>query len=295
MISKRRGSLEPVRRRFLSSALLFVLLSSAPLDSVRGHLIVPDGTGLSMAEPSESYPVDSASSQFVLGPTMPGKWGPPELGTGAVVTYSLAGGDGYLGDSGDGGNVVPLESFMPYPREQIVAEIRRALDAWEAVADLEFVEIPDDGRHFGSPFTQSGDIRFGGHMFDGAEGTLAHAYFPPSVLGSGSGDIHFDVAENWTIGFGLGGYDIAYVASHEIGHAIGLDHTENPATLMYPYYQESFFGPQADDIAGAVFLYGRPVPEPSAWLLALTALGLARSCGLIPLRRRAGVLLPLPG
>src|SRR3990172_11870528 len=107
---------------------------------------------------TEKTPDGTFSSQFVLGPTRPGKWGPPEYGTGATVTYSFATGDGYLTDEfQSGGRVVPLESSIPFSKAGIEAEIRRAFDAWEAAANLEFVEIPDDGAIFKSPFTSSGD------------------------------------------------------------------------------------------------------------------------------------------
>jgi hypothetical protein len=45
-----------------------------------------------------------------------------------------------------------------------------------------------------------GDIRIGGHSFDRAGGTLAHAYYPPNTNnGTYAGDAHIDVAENWTL------------------------------------------------------------------------------------------------
>jgi MYXO-CTERM domain-containing protein len=157
------------------------------------------------------------------------------------------------------------------------------------VANIKFVEVADDGAEFNADVTASGDIRIGGHTFDGVGGTLSHGYFPPANGASAAGDVHFDVAETWKIGFGGPGRDIARSFAHEVGHALGLNHAPLTSALMHASYSESFFGPQPDDIAGVQFLYGPPleivVPEPSTWALAMLALALAPR-----LRRRNGRL-----
>lgn len=86
-----------------------------------------------------------------------------------------------------------------------------------------------------------------------------------------AGDIHFDTADTWKIGFGGAGFDIFQVMAHEIGHAIGLDHTGVSGSLLEPFYSEAFSGPQAEDIAGAQAIYGAPqdVFEPDTTLLMM--------------------------
>ena len=208
-----------------------------------------------------------AASAYVLGPTSPGKWGSPVFGTGATVTWSyMASG---VDCSADGGGVCSsFASFMPVGFE---AAVNAAFAAWASVADLTFMQIADGGEAFNAPGT-SGDIRLGGHAFDGPSGTLAHGYYPPVNGDTAAGDIHFDTAESWKLGWGGPGFNIYQVLSHELGHALGLDHTAVPNSLMNPFYTEAFMGPQADDIAGMQYIYG-PVPEPSTW--ALFAIGVA--------------------
>ncbi len=207
---------------------------------------------------------------FVLGPTSPGKWGPPAPGTGATITWSLMPtGTSCAGECA--GTISNLADFMP---AGYMTSLQSAFAAWSAVANVTFMQVADDGAAFNAP-TASGDIRIGGHVFDGPSGTLAHGYFPPTNGLTAAGDIHFDVAEIWKNGFGGPGFDIFQVFAHELGHALGLAHTGVPNSLMNPFYTEAFSGPQADDIAGMQYLYGAavvPTPEPGS--LALLAFGL---------------------
>ena len=207
--------------------------------------------------------------EFVLGGTAPGKWGPAAFGTGASVTWSLmATGTSTGGEVGHGATFTALADFMP---AGFLAAIQAAFNAWAAVANLTFTQVADCGAAFNTACA-GGDIRIGGATFDGAFGVLAHGYFPPVNGVTAAGDIHFDTAETWKIGFGGAGFDIFQVMAHELGHALGLNHTAVANSLMNPTYTEAFSGPQADDIAGMQFIYGArqvdpAVPEPATLLL----------------------------
>jgi len=218
----------------------------------------------------------SLANAYTVGLTSPGKWGNPTLGTGATISYSFM----PSGPICDGGQICSsLDSFMP---TGFVSEIERAFDAWSSVANLTFFNVADDGANLGWP-TTSGDIRFGGHAFDGSGGVLAHGFFPPNNGFSAAGDIHFDSTDVWSIG-GLTGFDIFWVALHEIGHALGLGHEETETSVMGPFYNPLLNTLQADDIAGIQYLYGPPaaVPVPAAIWLFFPAL-----LGLFGIRRKA--------
>lgn len=232
----------------IKSGITAALLSSCLLATPASAMLVSDG--------------------FTPGPTVPGKWGPPAFGTGATVSWSLMG-SGLDTDAGVATSIA-LSTFMPVGFK---AAIVSAFASWSAIADLTFVEMPDPGVGMTAPGAEAVDIRITGHHFDGPGGVLAHAFFPPVNGGAAAGDMHFDAADPWKLGFGGPGFDIFQVAAHEIGHAIGLGHTAVPGSLMNPFYTEAFSGPQADDIAGAVHIYGSPVtvPEPSS--IALLGLG----------------------
>ncbi|GJZ28785.1 metallopeptidase, catalytic domain-containing protein [Tanacetum coccineum] len=93
-----------------------------------------------------------------------------------------------------------------------------------------------------------------GADFDGPLGTLAHAFSPPD------GRLHFDVDETWSLGPGPvpNVIDFKSVALHEIGHLLGLHHSQYQDAVMWESLPLGTVKDKltSDDIQGIKVLYG---------------------------------------
>jgi Matrixin len=128
--------------------------------------------------------------------------------------------------------------------------VRHAMAIWSANSPLAFSETSLANADLKISW-ETGD-HGDGYPFDGTNGVLAHAFYPTD------GRVHFDDAESWTTSpqsSQAQPIDLVTVAAHEIGHAIGLGHSQDPAALMYPYYSASHRYLGSDDINGMSALY----------------------------------------
>ncbi|MGC4128956.1 MAG: matrixin family metalloprotease [Bergeyella sp.] len=139
--------------------------------------------------------------------------------------------------------------------------IKQAFQVWSDASSLTFTEVFN---------ANNADIVIkwatGAHgdssSFDGQSGVLAHAFYPPPNSGGLAGDVHFDDDEIWTDQIVYGSsqpIDIVTVAIHEIGHSLGLAHSQDPNAIMYAYYNGSRRELHTDDLTAIDLLYPKPI------------------------------------
>jgi Ca2+-binding RTX toxin-like protein len=168
------------------------------------------------------------------------KWGDSGYGTsGGQVTWSFA---------TVAGTLYNFDGAISDPAYQ--QAVIDAFAAWEAVANIDFVQVSDSA---------SVDIRLGWDSIDGVDGILGETN---ALFDSFSGlfshaEIAFDDAETYSTNENYSGSNVNFytTALHEIGHALGLDHSPDSDDIMYAYAGD-MLDLSAGDIAGAQYIYG---------------------------------------
>lgn len=209
---------------------------------------------------SISCMADNASAYSLDGR----KWGDPTLGTPGAVSFSVVRAGSYLSDDG----TTTTDFFGLFGGDEL-SIVHTTMGAWvtatggnlQDLGDLAdrrrvFNPHPADPRGTKGPF---GDIRLAAINIP-EEGALAHAYLPPPNGTSASGDIHFDNTFTWaddsTDTTADPDFDFFTVALHELGHSLGLLHSDVPESVMWPFYTGARRTLHADDIAGIQAIYG---------------------------------------
>jgi predicted Zn-dependent protease len=133
--------------------------------------------------------------------------------------------------------------------------ISQAFQDWEKYSGLKF-EMAKTKQTADMKIKFNSHDHGDGYPFDGQGATLAHAFYPKS------GDIHFDDDESFTDDYTNKDdqYTLRLVAAHEIGHALGLSHSFEEDSLMFPMYQQfdANYNISDDDQQGIQTLYGKP-------------------------------------
>jgi hypothetical protein len=144
------------------------------------------------------------------------------------------------------------------------AQITKAAAVWEEMANVNFTQVPDNGAPLGVSGNLQGDPRFGDIRIGGypmAGNILAFAYLPPPANGGTSaGDIFFNTRQSWQTNGTT--YDLMTVSLHELGHALGMDHSQVSTAVMWPTYTGSKQTLTTDDIAGIRSIYGARPFDP---------------------------------
>lgn len=153
-------------------------------------------------------------------------------------------------------------------RSAALAEIGRVLGAWAAVVQVDFIEASVRRLRRQVEIWAAAGEHGDGFAFDGRGGVLAHTFYPPPNAETIAGDMHLDMDEPWRIGADV---DLFTVVLHELGHALGLGHNDDPDSVMYPYYRRAT-GLKPADIAEIRKMYaaretappGKPETPPTA-------------------------------
>ena len=192
----------------------------------------------------------SYGAALPIAASLSGGWSANEQGT-ANITYSFG----------------PMTGKMP--ADTIRQLFTQAQQQWASLVKVVFTETSN------RTAPRNVDLGFytGGHgdpfPFDGAGGVLAHTFYPaPPNAEPVAGDMHMDADESWSNSGS--GTDFYSVTLHELGHALGLGHSNGPADVMYPFYRHNVtFSP--NDIAAiqALYVARDTAPPPAAPLVLM--------------------------
>ncbi len=215
------------------------------------------------------------------------RWAPEAAGGKTVISYSILK-EPYHVESSKSilspSNCAKMHAFTDIvakspgiTEEKAKSELQAALRSWERVANIAFVEVTDPG--FANIVIGAADDP-GGRAFANLSYRSKKGLTPVTMalgkpdapnapaLDKEGGDgsvVPIDQAyvclnpkSRWKTGFdgNLDVYDLRHTFTHEVGHAIGLDHPDASGAVMAFRYDERVRELQPSDIAGVQKLYG---------------------------------------
>ena len=156
------------------------------------------------------------------------------------------------------------------PDSDVVGALRRALQSWATVADVQFFEASSSAETISPPTAGDGVnlisiSSVNASLFESADAPARTRVFHDS----GGAIVEADIALNPTVQFSTDGtagtYDLESTFAHEIGHLLGLEHSAVIGATMQPRqakngtYDRPAFSQRTlsdDDVTQARSLYG---------------------------------------
>lgn len=202
------------------------------------------------------------------------KWGEPRYGSGAVVRWAYVSEPVSDPAARNCRDMLPMDGLVERlgaDMAQVDLEIRAAFRVWSDAAAVRFRRVRN---------MNDADILIGVQADDRGvayANVTEHPGAGGAVVPIGRSAVCFDAGERWELEADgdKDTYRLRYVAAHEIGHAIGLDHLGRKGGLMgfsYDGADEHEVALSAADLAAVRRLYGAP---PS---LTATPVPLATGC-----------------
>lgn len=146
--------------------------------------------------------------------------------------------------------IFTIHLLILLPRKEKV-QSRQLLQSWINNSRISFTQVTDPANaDVTFQWGMTGDLGVAG-------GTLAVTsclVYNNTTLSSAV--VTFDDAENWTVNGS--GIDLETVALHEIGHALGINHSNVQEATMWPYYYSMDRTLDFDDCEAIWELYGHP-------------------------------------
>jgi hypothetical protein len=210
------------------------------------------------------------------------KWGLPQMGTGAKITWSVVPAGINVGPWEYGEDSTATLTSNDWVNDigfDPTQDIREIFKAWGDVSGLSFVEIDWNDTRKETADTEFAHINLFctnlstnvlGHVtdFPGVEVDSpedADSYLSMRKRSDDSGDIAIAIAFDWysnslDTGDVPGAFNFRNIVQHEIGHSLGLAHTNDTQTVMYPFANAgTALQPLSNgDIAGIQVAYGLP-------------------------------------
>src|SRR5215213_694149 len=161
------------------------------------------------------------------------------------------------------------------PGSDVAGAVRRALTRWAEAAGVEFVETSSDALSIspsaggdGVSLITVADTPENRAVFMSAERTgRTRIFYDPETGAIAEADVVLNPSAQFSTDGTAGTYDLEATLTHEVGHVLGLEHSDEAGAAMQPrqgtngLYEQAAVCPRTlsdDDRAGARALYDSP-------------------------------------